>query len=169
MGRIRTMLERFSRSWLGRSRRVRIGLVALGASAIVVLAAPAPAMAAGDNYYHECANSWASCQTGTVVGPPSGLPCASASANWHYTTVCVDYSGDYVYVKDRESDGNSAVAMIQSPGSVTYRACRNPHGVGSWARCNFDWSESGTKYVNGGVRKGYYDQPTQFLWKFSSN
>lgn len=159
---MKTILARLSRFWF----------VALVITATTVVAAPAPSMAAGDNYHYECAYSWASCQTGVVVGAPSGLPCKSASAGWGYTTVCVQYDGDYVYVKDRDADGNSAMGQIYSDsanGSITYRSCRNPNGVDSWVRCNFNWSESGTKYVQGGIRIDYDDLYTQALWSFSSN
>jgi hypothetical protein len=149
-------------------RAVRAGLLAIVFTVAAVFALPTPGMAA--NYLYECEYSWASCQEGVLVSAPSGLPCGTTSTIFHSTTVCIGYDGDYVYVRDGEADGDSAIASIQNSSdgsSVTYRSCRNKEGVGTWVRCNFNWSESGTKYVSGGVRHGYYDVATDFLWEFS--
>jgi hypothetical protein len=61
---------------------------------------------------------------------------------YDYVTARIAYDGDYVYVYDGAIDGYSAIAEVQSPsGSVNFRYCRNAHGYGTWARCNFDWLE----------------------------
>jgi hypothetical protein len=154
------------------SRMVRAGFLAMVVTVIAVFAAPTPSMAAGDNYLDQCDAAWVSCQTGVRVSGPTGV-CATAGADFHFTKVCVDYSGDYVYVLDLYSDGYSAMALIESQrGSTLSRFCRNPNGLNTWARCNFDWREDGVKYVRGGYRDNkYFDLLSEydFLWSFSGN
>jgi hypothetical protein len=64
----------------------------------------------------------------------------------HVSYVEVKKDGDYTFVKDQCADGRSATAQVivynkdQSIRSRKY--CRNSHGAGTWARCNFDWVES---------------------------
>ncbi|TDB78806.1 MULTISPECIES: hypothetical protein [unclassified Micromonospora] len=89
------------------------------------------------------------------------------TAYYHSTIVCVDYSGDYVYVKDNDADSYSGLAYIWSQYGVADRYCRNTHGNGTWARCNFDWSEDGTKRVRGGVRYSHNSWAAGHLWEFS--
>lgn len=161
-------MARFSQFRLGRSRLVQAGLLALVVTISAVLATPAPGMANGANFHYHCTESWTSCQVGVEVSGPAGLPCGTEE--FSVTTVCIRYDGDIVYVRDGDVDGDSALAMIQSSsGDVTYRLCRNQLGAGKWARCNFDWSESATKYVSGGVLSGYYDMSGNNLWEFRNN
>ncbi|WP_344922359.1 hypothetical protein [Plantactinospora mayteni] len=123
-------------------------------AAFVVFAAPTSAMA-DESWYDDCvAYASSVCQTGVQVGGPAGEDeCATASADMHYTRVCINFDGDYVYVKDGKEDTHSAIAAVTGgTGSVTGRYCRNPYGNGTWARCNFDWTESGEKRVYGGYR-----------------
>ncbi|GGM53642.1 hypothetical protein GCM10011608_43170 [Micromonospora sonchi] len=153
---------------LSRSRRAVGGVLALLTAAVVVLAAPSPAMAS-ENYANICEVSYASCQTGVQAGLVEGQ-CMTANATSHYTQVCVKYDGDYVYVRDGQADGHAAVAEISGGnGDIRNRFCRNPYGYGTWAKCNFNWTESGTKWVAG----GYFANRNQFiansLWRFSDN
>ncbi|TDC72415.1 hypothetical protein E1193_27760 [Micromonospora sp. KC606] len=62
---------------------------------------------------------------------------------------------------------NSGLTYIWSQYGVADRYCRNTHGNGTWARCNFDWSEDGTKRVRGGVRYSYHSWAAGHLWEFS--
>ncbi|MEJ3746139.1 hypothetical protein WEI85_22975 [Actinomycetes bacterium KLBMP 9797] len=147
---------------------IRAGVVALLATAVAVFAVPAPSMA-DDDYYNPCFASWVSCQTGVKVSYPAGV-CGSVSATYGATTVCVDYVGDYVYVEDNDADTHSAMAFIANDnGDVLDRYCRNPHGAGSWARCNFDWAESGYKRVHGGIRTSYTSMLLAYRWQFANN
>lgn len=166
--RMKTVLVGLSRSRLSANRPVRAGLLALVVTAVAVFAAPKPSMASGDQYFVSCDASWSSCQTGVKVSYPVGV-CDTVSAYYGSTIVCIEYNGDYVYVKDNDADGDSAMARIDSEYGVAVRYCRNPHGAGSWARCNFDWSESGTKDVWGGKLQGYSTMPVGYLWSFSNN
>jgi hypothetical protein len=152
---------------MSRMKAIRVGAVALVATVIAVFAAPAPSMADGDDYYSACFASWVSCQTGTKVSGAIGV-CDTVPAAFGATVVCVVYDGDYIYVKDGDSDGHSAMAKIKADnGSVLDRFCRNPHGAGTWARCNFDWAEAGEKRVYGGIRRTYSDMPFSYIYKFT--
>ncbi|GAA4260809.1 hypothetical protein [Dactylosporangium darangshiense] len=154
---------------VNRVKVFRAGFVALVVTAIAVFAAPTPSMAGGDQYFVACEGVWASCQTGTKVAGPVGV-CLMADAYYHSTIVCIDYDGDYVYVKDNKADGQSAMARIDSDrGDVLTRYCRNTHGNGTWARCNFNWSEAGEKTVYGGHLINYATMPVDYLWSFSNN
>ena len=151
---------------------VRAGVLALMAMIVTLFAAPTPAMAAGDDYLDQCDAPWVSCQTGVKVSGPVGV-CKTAGVEFQFTKVCVDYSGDYVYVLDLYSDGFSAMALIENDrGDIMTRFCRNPNGLNTWARCNFDWREDGIKYVYGGYRDNEYFEPLSefdYLWSFSGN
>ncbi|KAB1903172.1 hypothetical protein [Micromonospora sp. AMSO31t] len=130
------------RSRRGAGKRVRGAFLAFVMTAVAVFAAPTPSMADGDLYFVGCEGSYASCLIGTKVGLPSGQ-CMTASASYGSTQVCIEYSGDYVYVRDGLADGRSAMARIDSELGLAYRYCRNTQGAGTWVRCNFDWSEAG--------------------------
>lgn len=63
--------------------------------------------------------------------------------------VAVESTGDAVWVKDDCGDGKSGVAkVIVGSNSLI---CRNHHGAGTWARCDWDWPEAGTKELVAGV------------------
>src|SRR5581483_9574456 len=111
-----------------RTKAVRAGGLALAATAVAVFANPTPSLAGGDQYFISCEAVWASCQTGTKVAGPVG-ECLGTSGAYNSTIVCVDYDGDYVYVKDGKADGYPAMAVIDSDrGNVLTRFCRNNHG-----------------------------------------
>ncbi|WP_346534350.1 hypothetical protein [Micromonospora sp. DPT] len=168
MSRMKMLLVGRSRSRFGSSRRFRAGLLALAATIVTVFAAPTPSMADGDQYFVSCEASWASCQTGVKVSYPTGM-CDTVSAWAGATIVCIDYGGDHVYVKDNDADGSSAIAKIESEFGVSSRFCRNPYGAGSWAACNFNWSEAGQKDVYAGILQNSATMPLQYLWSFSNN
>jgi hypothetical protein len=86
------------------------------------------------------------------------------------TPVDLKYDGDYVYVRDGQADGHAAIAEIAGgDGNVVTRFCRNPYGYGTWAECNFDWTESGTKFVTGGYFANRNQFSSDLLWQFSDN
>ncbi|MFE9201174.1 hypothetical protein [Micromonospora sp. NPDC007230] len=151
------------RGGLARSRRAVGGALALATAAFVVFAAPAPAMAAED-WYKGCNDGETACQTGVQVGAGEGECHSTPYGN---TTVCVDYYGDYVYVKDGKTDGNSAIGAVSAyEGSYSFRYCRNPYGSGTWARCNFDWIEGAYKEAWAGYRESTPLLHLQKLWGF---
>lgn len=168
MTRLQTLTARLVPAKLGRRNGARFAVVAAAIGA-AVFAFPSPSFAE-DNYFEWCSRGNVSCQTGTKVSGPSGQD-ACAVEYTNYTQVCINYDGDIVYVLDGVSDGNSAIGAVSTPdaGDVSGRWCRNPHGVGTWAKCNFNWVEDTTKAVYGGVR---YDSDSLWyvkLWTFSDN
>jgi hypothetical protein len=147
----------------------KMAIVSSVAAVVAVFAAPAPSMAGGDDFFGWCTESTVSCQTGVKVAGPVGV-CLTAPAHQGSTVVCVDYDGDYVYVKDNKSDGYPAVGEIDGGTSdLQTRMCRNNHTAGTWARCNFNWTEAGTKRVYGGILKSHDDMSYAYLWSFSGN
>jgi len=166
--RVRAMLSKLAPSALARKIGTRSAVVALAAGA-ALFAVPTASWADGD-YFTWCASSEVTCQTGTEVSAPSGEDKCVKELT-HYTIVCINYNGDYVYVYDGDADGHSSLGAVSTPdaGSLTGRWCRNTHGYGSWAVCNFNWVEDTTHYVYGGIR---YDSDSLWytlLWKFSNN
>ncbi len=148
---------------LGRRLASRAAAVALAIGA-AVFSVQSPSMA-DDSYFTWCGSSNVSCQTGVQVSGPSGQDTCLTDPNRN-TRVCVNYAGDIVYVRDGSEDTHSAMALITASAGVADRWCRNPHGVGSWARCNFDWSETANKNVYGGVRINAGDARITYLWSF---
>ena len=96
--------------------------------------------------------------------PASGRPCGSNSVE---STAVVKTTGDYVFVKDTCADGRSAIARItgNEKGHWHTRYCRNAHGIGSWARCKFEWPEAPQKHLAAGV----YNGSTGYLHVFNGN
>ncbi|MFJ6198198.1 hypothetical protein [Micromonospora sp. NPDC092111] len=160
--------NRLTPSTLGRRTASRTAVCAVAAGA-AVFAFPSASWAY-DNYFDWCSRGIVSCQTGAAVGTPGDVDKCVQELT-HYTVVCIKYAGDIVYVWDGSSDGNSAMGSVSTPdaGDVSGRWCRNLHGAGTWAKCNFDWVEDTKKWVYGGVR---YDSSSEWhtlLWTFSSN
>jgi hypothetical protein len=168
VSRMKAILARLSRSRLGRSRPVLAGLIALVVTATTVFATPSPGMADGD-FYYQCSYADVSCQTGVLVTSFSYDICKTAPLEGSRSTrVCIDYEGDYVYVKDGSSDGWPGLAVIVGGGGSVYkRLCRNPHTAGTWARCNFNWGETSEKDVYGGIVYSYSITSYDLLWSFS--
>ncbi|MEU5721007.1 hypothetical protein ABZ783_04170 [Micromonospora sp. NPDC047738] len=152
-------------SALGRSTASRAAVCAVAVGA-AVFGLPSPSWA-DDNYYGSCSYSFVACQTGVEVSPPTGVDWCKSKDYAADTQVCIKFDGDIVYVKDGKSDGHSAMGWIGTPyaGSLSERFCRNPHGAGTWAKCNFDWVEDTTKDVMGGIRK---DSSTMDLYPYGA-
>ncbi|MET8908018.1 hypothetical protein [Micromonospora sp. NPDC004551] len=154
---------------LAPARRAASAVLALVTAVAVVFAAPAPAMAQGDDFANVCASPYVSCRNGVEAGLVEGQ-CMTANGTGNYTQVCVRYDGDYVYVRDGQADGHAAIGEIAGgDGNIITRLCRNPFGYGTWAKCNFDWTESGTKFVTGGYFENRNQLAGQLLWQFSGN
>lgn len=147
------------------NRTVRRGAVLVAAAMVAVFGLPAAAMAE-DNYYKTCEYDYASCQTGVAAGLVEGQ-CMTASLSYGSTSVCVDYDGDYVYVRDGRADGYAAIGYVGSANGVSDRFCRNNHGYGTWVRCNFDWVEAGSHSASGGYLEQYYIMDLSYLWSWS--
>jgi len=152
-----------------RSRRAVSGVLALLAAVVVVFAGPAPAMAE-DDYANICESTHYYCANGVEAGLVEGQ-CMTAGAVGHQTSVCVRYDGDHVYVRDGQADGHAAIAEITTldDGNIYAVYCRNPFGYGSWATCNFDWAETGSKDVSGGYFENRNQLAADYLWRFSNN
>ncbi|MFG3689315.1 hypothetical protein [Micromonospora sp. NPDC047740] len=148
--------------------RFAVGAVAVGTA---VFGLPSASWAADGTYLDKCSRPDVSCQTGVKVDPPLLLSwCEEAPADRHYTRVCIQFTGDKVYVFDGASDGHSALGNVfTGAGSVNDRYCRNPHGAGTWAECNFDWVEDSAKHVYGGYRIDSTDYRLDWLGSFSNN
>ncbi|MEU5874108.1 hypothetical protein AB0A73_21450 [Glycomyces sp. NPDC047369] len=145
---------------------LRRAVVVAACVLVVVFGLQSPSMA-DEDYYFECSKDWSVCQTGVKVAGPQGV-CMTA-IDTQNTQVCVDYDGDYVYVRDGQADGYAAQAGIDYTSTVLHRHCRNNHGYGTWARCNFDWNESETKLVRGGFKYNYDLIMLENLWTFANN
>lgn len=159
-------MTRFTASAIRRRLGTRAALVAL-AVGTAVFAVQSPSMA-DDTYFTFCSTSAVSCQTGVEVSGPSGHDaCVTATAT--NTRVCIDYAADVVFVTDGRADGNSGLAMVRATAGVAERWCRNPHGNGTWARCDFDWSETAGKTVFGGIRLTTLRFDVAQLWTFTNN
>lgn len=140
--------------------------VLLAATSLTLLAMPSAAMA-DENYYYDCGYDSVACQTGVTNVLVEG-ECMTADAAHHKTSVCVDYSGDYVYVYDGQSDGYAAMAEVYTTrGTINTRLCRNNHGYGTWARCNFDWVEDATHFADAGYKVDRNEIVMQYLWQWT--
>ena len=166
--RFQALLARLVPAALGRKIRTRSAVIVFAAGA-AVFAFPSASWA-DDTYFDWCSSSEVACQTGTEVSAPSGEDKCVQELT-HYTTVCINYDGDYVYVYDGDADGHSSLGAVSTPdaGSLTGRWCRNTHGYGSWAKCNFNWVEDTKHYVYGGIRYDHDSLWYTLLWTFSSN
>lgn len=75
----------------------------------------------------------------------------------------IKHDGDYMYVRDMCADGASTLmqlTILSGSGTGDHYICRNKHGKGSWARCNFDWPENRLIQVS----IGFYDAQTGDQW-----
>lgn len=148
-------------------RALARGAVLVSAVLLAMSASPSAAWAE-DEYYVDCWRAYVTCQTGVKVSAPQGDgDCATSGATKGMTSVCVVYDGDYVYVRDGKGDDRAAFGMVWSANGVRDRYCLNNHGNGTWARCNFDWSEEGDHFVSGGYKDDYYDLVWDGLWSWS--
>lgn len=128
----------------GVRRTIVRGLVA-GVAALALSGGAAPASAQAEaNYWPWCSQGDRVCVEGPQVSGHSG----SEFCEWDFNgtahpnaAACVDKANDIVWVKDTAEDGRSGMANVLGSGGTWYH-CRNKHGNGSWARCNFDWPEN---------------------------
>jgi hypothetical protein len=81
-----------------------------------------------------------------VSGP--GTACNGNNASNDHVKVCFQPDGEWLYVKDANADGRSAVGQI----SGRDRICRNPNGVGTWVRCNYSFREGSVVTFRGYTR-----------------
>ncbi|WP_335991946.1 hypothetical protein [Glycomyces sp. MUSA5-2] len=147
--------------------RTALHLTALLAAVLAsVFAVPSAAMAEA-NYFQDCELERVACVYGTKVAGPIG-ECMTANAAHGSTQVCIQYDGDYVYVRDGDKDGYGATALVYTEfGSINHRWCANAEGYGTWVRCNFDWREDGDHAVAGGYLIQYYEEVMMQLWWWS--
>jgi hypothetical protein len=150
-------------SSIGRRLAARAAVVAI-AIGTAVLAVQSPSLA-DDAYFTRCSSSNISCQTGVEVSGPSGQDTCETDGPTN-TRVCINYAGDIMFVRDGSTDSNSAMGLVLASAGVAERWCRNAHGSGTWARCNFDWSETAVKDVYGGIRIDANSFNVGLLWRF---
>src|SRR5687768_14066345 len=74
--------------------------------------------------------------TGDKVKGP-GTACEGNNVSNGHVKVCFQPDGEWIYVRDQDSDGRSAYGQV----SGRDRHCRNPYGDGTWARCNYSFRE----------------------------
>lgn len=156
-------MMRFTASTLGRRIGTRAAVVAF-AIGTAVFALQSPSMA-DDSYFTWCSSSDISCQTGAKVSGPSGQDRCITDPNRN-TRICINYNGDIMFVRDGNGDGHSAMGLAIASSGVSERWCRNPHGNGTWAKCNFNWVETAQKDIYGGVRINSGDARVTYLWSF---
>ena len=82
----------------------------------------------------------------SVSGP--GNACDGNNAANDNVKVCFQPDGEWIYVKDVAADGRSAYAVVAGRD----RVCRNPHGQGTWVRCNYSFREGNTVTFRGYTR-----------------
>jgi hypothetical protein len=134
---------------LGRVTTAILGTLLITATLSVV--APGVAFARHDGNPDCPTGTYSGTYYGCQVGPSvsshfDSSACFTANALW----VCVQAWGDYVWVKDMQSDGHSAVAEIYTEDNLaSRRICRNVSGYGTWAYCNFDWDDDHLYIIKG--------------------
>lgn len=74
--------------------------------------------------------------TGEKVRGP-GTACEGNNASNDHVKVCFQPDGEWIYVRDQDSDGRSAYGQVAGRD----RHCRNPYGDGTWVRCNYSFRE----------------------------
>lgn len=118
------------------SKRVIPLLLGLVATLVLGLAGPASAIT----------YEWDTAERGTD-SIPTEMQCV-----WNdYARVCYHSYGDTFWVRDENSDGQSAVADWRDysgdTGALRRKGgCRNALGSGKWARCNKNFAEIDTIY-----------------------
>ena len=114
-----------------RHRRVTLSLI-VAALAVGV----APATASADEIV-----------IGEKVGSAGDACDGNNAANGH-VKVCFQPDGEWLYVRDAAADGRSAYGLVWGRD----RVCRNPHGEGTWARCNYSFREGNSVKFKGYTR-----------------
>ncbi|GAA3573214.1 hypothetical protein [Kribbella ginsengisoli] len=127
--------------------------VVLGFGLIVVPgAAPLPRAHADGGYFDSCSFDWLTCGTGEQVDLTSDQVRARTDlclwdnndGSHPNAAVCIKRDADVVFVRDTNSDGRSALGQIGFAVNNIY-VCRNAHGFGTWARCDFQWPENNAR------------------------
>jgi hypothetical protein len=142
------------RKGIGRAAAIAAASVVIGFGLIVV---PGPAnlpraYAADASYFEECSFDWLHCGTGEQVDLTSDQVRARTDlclwdnndGSHPNAAVCIKRDGDVVFVRDTDSDGRSALGQIGFTVANIY-VCRNAHGAGTWARCDFQWPENNAR------------------------
>jgi hypothetical protein len=124
-------------------KRLLVGVGALLAMLALSASARPGAAHAEASYFSFCAQADRVCVEGTQVAGPVGAEFCEGDPNGSShpnAAACVDKANDQVWVDDTAEDSRSGMAYVLGSGGTWY-ICRNKHGNGSWARCNFDWPE----------------------------
>lgn len=95
-----------------------------------------------------CSQAGKICKNGRLVSNPTNcIPdcnhervCFSTLSDEPSVRSCLQRYNDLIWVNDQEADGHSGIAAVVNDSHAD-RICRNPHGAGTWARCNWDWPE----------------------------
>lgn len=141
-------------------------LAIVGLTATVSLAvASGPALAGHGS------GSYVTWVTASPSGPPPWQNDPLCWTSPHQTTVCVEPTGDYMWVRDGQADGKSGLGRTKEAfehGTPVWY-CRNKMGAGTWGYCNVDWIEGTIVSVRGGT----YDADTDtsvltFLFDFTN-
>lgn len=145
-------------------KNIRYLAVCAGAVlAVPVVQAPMPSAHAAETWW----------KVGTKISNPpfqdvagwTFAPACPGSSGQEVSTAGVKLAGDLIYVLDGCKDGKSAVARVtvnSGPDAGDKRICRNSYGVGSWARCDWDWPEDPVKNLTAGTYDG--DTGSQMWW-----
>jgi hypothetical protein len=137
------------RKGIGRVVAIAVVSVLFGSGLVVPGAAQLPRAYADANYFDSCSYDWLHCGTGSQVDLTGDQVRARTdfclgddNGNTHpNAAVCIKRDTDVVFVRDTDSDGRSALGQIGFSAANIY-VCRNAHGFGTWARCDFGWPES---------------------------
>ncbi|MET9268512.1 hypothetical protein [Kribbella sp. NPDC003557] len=138
------------RKGIGRAAAIAAASLLLGFGQIVVPgAAHLPVAHADAGYFDDCAYDWLHCGTGEQVDLTADQVRARTDlclwdnndGSHPNAAVCIKRDGDVVFVRDTDSDGRSALGQIGFTVDNIY-VCRNGHGSGTWARCDFQWPEN---------------------------
>ena len=141
------------RKGIGRAAAIAAASVLFGFGQIVVPgAAHVPVAHADAGYFDDCSYDWLHCGTGEQVDLTSDQVRARTDlclwdnndGSHPNAAVCIKRDGDVVFVRDTDSDGRSALGQIGFTVDNIY-VCRNGHGSGTWARCDFQWPESNAR------------------------
>jgi hypothetical protein len=120
---------------------MRIGsALALGGASLALAAIPLAANAEPATRTAQPAPSAAQVAPAGVAAAPAASTSLYCVSNGHGAQACFAPYGDKIYVKDTKSDGYSAVGWFRTDYGRS-SGCRNSHGAGTWAVCNFNMRE----------------------------
>ncbi len=85
-------------------------------------------------------------KNGAQVSSTDGACSDGNNASNTHVRVCFKEYGDKLYVYDAEPDGRSAYGEFDEHYTTfaggDYKACRNRHGYGTWAVCDYSIAEN---------------------------